>query len=366
LLKHARAVAEKSDALVAEGVKLQDRGDHAGALRKYRAALALWPQNGLAHCEMGLGLYFQQNKAAGDSQGGKHSREVLEAFARARRHDPFQLSAYQGSDKEVLRGLQALMKRAVPVLRKLTGQSERVDDGDLHQLAVACQEANLHELALVTRQVIVARRGGYARADYPFIATSLRKLVPGPETEAVLKRLAGARLSVRQLVVPEQPAPVEDEAKKVIDINQLRLYVPIAELRKRVGADTQPLADYVKALQKAAARCLEKEDLPRSRGLLIAVGLKPGKKVRLWCESVEGEMPARVLRKLERELARVEAIEVKGVMAFGLEMKVRGHKAKKYPTFPEAWLQAALRSKAKVLSPPDELFKVLWPDEAKE
>jgi hypothetical protein len=56
---------------------------------------------------------------------------------------------------------------------------------------------------LVTRQILVARRKSYAPADHPFISTSLRKLVPGKQTEEVLQRLSTGKLSVRQLVVPE-------------------------------------------------------------------------------------------------------------------------------------------------------------------
>jgi hypothetical protein len=108
---------------------------------------------------------------------------------------------------------------------------------------------------------------------------------------------------------------------------------------------------------------LEKEDLPRARGLLIAVGIKPDKKARVWCQSVDGEVPDKVLRKLAKELAKVETIEVKkGAVAFGMEVTVRGHKVKKFPEFPTAWLEAARRSGTRLLVPPDDLFKEIWPD----
>jgi hypothetical protein len=178
----------------------------------------------------------------------------------------------------------------MPAWEKLVKkQGQLVEDDVLQQLATACQEAEIHELALAIRQILVARRGRYAPEDHPFIATSLRKLAPGTQTEAVIKRLAGGTLKVRQLVAPE--APAVDETKG-IELKQLRLYVPGLELPKRVGADVMPLVQYIKALQKATAQCLASEKLAKAKGLLIAVGIKPGKKARVWCESVEGEIPA--------------------------------------------------------------------------
>src|SRR5205823_4836360 len=154
---------------------------------------------------------------------------------------------------------------------------------------------------------------------------------------AVLKHLAGGTLQVRQLVAPEE-APADEP--KGVALNRLRLYVPDAELRRRVGDDVKPLGNYIKALQQAAAKCLATEKLPKARGLLIAVGVKPGKKTRVWCQGVEGEIPDRILRKLEGELAKVEAIPVtNGALAFGMEVKLNGQRVSRFPEFPAAWLE---------------------------
>ena len=54
---------------------------------------------------------------------------------------------------------------------------------------------------------------------------------------------------------------------------------------------------------------------------------------------------------------------VKKAVAFGMEVKLRGREVKDFPEFPAAWLEAAKRSKTKVLViPPDELFKLIWAD----
>jgi hypothetical protein len=139
------------------------------------------------------------------NKGTPFSEPVKAAYARARLHDPFQIHAYQGGDKEVIQGLMALVKDGMPAWEKLlkAGQG-KVDDEVIATLGAVCQQAGSHELALAARSVLVARRGGFAPADHPFITTSLNKLVPGKQTEAVLKRLAGGELQLRQLIAPDK------------------------------------------------------------------------------------------------------------------------------------------------------------------
>jgi hypothetical protein len=121
--------------------------------------------------------------------------------------------------------------------------------------------------------------------------------------------------------------------------------------------------NYIKAIEKATGTLLEGEDLPKAKGLLIAVGIKPGKKARVWCQSVEGEIPAKVLQKLEKELAKVETIALNnGPVAFGMEVKVRGSEVGRFPEFPSVWLEAARKVEGTRLVPPDDLFKLIWPD----
>jgi hypothetical protein len=218
LLVHSQQAGERSNRLVSEGAKLHDNKDYKGAIAKYREALAAWPQNGWACYELGYSLYFQQLVAEGaelpppDSvqinSGKTFSPAVADEYAKSRRHDPFQLKAYQGSDQEVIRGFVALAEKGLPAWRQIAAHINRLaKDEVLQQLATACQQANDHELALTIRQVLIARRGqGFARADYPFISTSLRKLSPGNQTERVLKSLTRDALEVRQLIAPEPAA----------------------------------------------------------------------------------------------------------------------------------------------------------------
>ncbi len=218
LLLHSQKAGERSNQIVSEGTNLHDNKDYQGAIAKYREALTAWPQNGWAHYELGYSMYFQQLIAEGaplpppDSlqinAGKAPSPAVADEYARARRHDPFQLKAYQGDDQQVIRGLLALAKKGLPAWQQITAHINRpVDDGVLKQLADACQQSNNHELALTIRQVLVARRGqGFEKSDFPFITISLRSLAPGNQTERVLKRLSGAAIEVRQLIAPEPGA----------------------------------------------------------------------------------------------------------------------------------------------------------------
>ena len=142
---------------------------------------------------------------------------------------------------------------------------------------------------------------------------------------AILFLLAG-------LLATEPP-----KAQKTAELNQLRLYVPIPKLKERFGnRSAEPLAKYIKALEKRTVEVLSKQKRPEAKGLLIAVGIKSKKKTRIWCESVEGKCPPKLLRLLEAELAKVEAVDLERSPAgFALEVNLYyGQKPSKYPAFP--------------------------------
>jgi tetratricopeptide (TPR) repeat protein len=206
LLSQAIAMVEEGDREVQAGIKLFDAGDKEAAIRKYREALTRWPQNGWADYELGYALRTRDEAAhavvPARAPAPAWSHDVLEHFAAARRHDPLRWEAYQGGDREVADAFLALKRRVLPAWEKIKTET-RVDDDVLLRFAEGCQEAGIHDLALVARQIVVARRGRFAPADHPFISTSLRKLVPGDKTELVLKRLGGEKLQLRQLVTPD-------------------------------------------------------------------------------------------------------------------------------------------------------------------
>ncbi len=156
---------------------------------------------------------------------------------------------------------------------------------------------------------------------------------------------------------------VFSEEPKPADINAVRMYVPNPQLAERFGEDIESLAKYVKAVEKKANDILAKETKPKAKGLLIAVGIKSKKNTRVWCQAVDGEIPEELLKKLETELAKIEAVDLKKSPAgFGLEIKLFGQKPEKFPEFPKLWVDAAKKTDKGILIPPDELFKSIWPD----
>lgn len=65
IIAHSNKLREKPKALLAEGIALHDKGDYAGAIKKYQAALELWPQYGWAWYELGQSQYHQDLIADG-------------------------------------------------------------------------------------------------------------------------------------------------------------------------------------------------------------------------------------------------------------------------------------------------------------
>jgi hypothetical protein len=211
LLANAQTAHKASNEIVFAGNKLFDQKDFAGALKKHQEALKLWPQNGFAHYEYGLTLREVERAAAGEkpiepdkliiNAGIENSPEVDAAFAKARKHDPFQIKAYQGKDQAVIRGFMAMVKTGLPAWRRIVSdRKSKVDDAVLIEFAGACQDARIDELALAVRQVCVARRGRYKSEDHPFITTSLKRLAPGKETDETLERLKAEKLELWRIV----------------------------------------------------------------------------------------------------------------------------------------------------------------------
>jgi hypothetical protein len=147
------------------------------------------------------------------------------------------------------------------------------------------------------------------------------------------------------------------------ELNLLTLYVPTPEMDNRFGNDIEPLANYIKALVKQTSEILSHENPPSAKGLLIAVGIRSKTNTRVWCQAVDGDVPSKLLKRLEEELAKVEAVDLnKAPAGFAMEIKLFGQKPATYPRFPDTWVEAAKKTETKLLIPPDDLFRVIWPD----
>lgn len=155
--------------------------------------------------------------------------------------------------------------------------------------------------------------------------------------------------------------PLDSGEEKVYLGTDVVFYNPNAQLLER-SVDVTSFSDYIGRLEKAAISILADYARPDARGLLIAVGVKPGKKVKVWCEAVEGEIPEMILRKLEAELEKIPTLDIKkGPIAFSLAGPLWNRTVKEFPKLPDAWMKAC-SSSGKDTTVPDGLFKIIWPD----
>lgn len=175
LAARADAAGGRSRSLVVEGLRLRARRDFPAALEKLTDALIHWPQNALAHWEIGRTLREQAWDAARNPDL-PDPPEAVAAFARAREHDPLLLEAYPIGDPALRKRLMALLANRGPTWLR---SRQRPDQGAgaelLARLATALQRAGLDELALVAHQALRAQRGADP-ADQQFISVSLRAL----------------------------------------------------------------------------------------------------------------------------------------------------------------------------------------------
>lgn len=134
-----------------------------------------------------------------------------------------------------------------------------------------------------------------------------------------------------------------------------------SELNARLG-DTSVLKDYVKVFASAVQSALAGADRGDARGLLIAVGLRPGKKIKVWTEAFEGTLPEATLKKLDETLARVLAIDVAGgPVAFVIKGSLWDRKAERYPGSPAVW-NMVKDAAGKPATSLEEIFAIIWPE----
>lgn len=200
IMQHCGAFMEPSHKLVRAGIALHDKGDFAGALKQYDAALRLWPLNGWAVYERGT-TFLVRDKGSTD--------EVVEAFAQSREFQPFQFHAWQGKKADIPGMVEMLTEMSELWEPSLKNIKYVMKAEDLLKMSEILQLAEVDDLALVTRQICIVRRGRYMPEDHPFISKSLRRLAPGVQAEATLAKLAGAGMTTTQIY----QAPVPGKAK---------------------------------------------------------------------------------------------------------------------------------------------------------
>jgi tetratricopeptide (TPR) repeat protein len=213
----ANRAQQIANELTKAGTVLHDGGDYDGAIAKYDEALKTWPADGWAAYERGFSIYVRALVKAGKPVPNNGTltlndktmwelpeREAIEAsYARARQHDPLQVVAYQGK-KQNWKPLQALLGKTMPAWKSLRSNiSKLLDDADLAQLADGFHEAELHEFAVATRDVMIARRKKFAPEDHPVLSEHLRALAANAAVEHTIAMLAGETMQAAVLVAPE-------------------------------------------------------------------------------------------------------------------------------------------------------------------
>lgn len=220
----AHAAQAGSQALVRQGVALHDVRHFDGALRKFDAALAEWPANGRAYYERGSTLRLQaladaarvrpaSTAAADEEEPPGDPPGTIEAFAFARRHDPFCVMAYQGEDPAALTGMMALVRTALPIWEAMRKRPEApATREELRDLSEACRDAGIDEYALAARQQFVARNRHYKSDDVELIVAGVQRLAPAADVGATLARIASDGRLLRHVAAPEPPADLADPA----------------------------------------------------------------------------------------------------------------------------------------------------------
>ncbi len=199
-----------------QGIKEFDQGNYDKATRFFKQLNEEWPQFGLAHYELGLTQFHQDEIAAGrkppelgqlrlNPKTQIPSSEVYQKYAVARGHDPMIKIAYQGAGmkQDVL-----IMFRVVgPSYAKISNLGVPLDDRALEGFALGCQKVKVDDYALFARQITASRRTPirFQPADFEFIKTSLKRLAPGARSDQTLKRLGGKQIKSYRFGDPVAP-----------------------------------------------------------------------------------------------------------------------------------------------------------------
>lgn len=141
---------------------------------------------------------------------------------------------------------------------------------------------------------------------------------------------------------------------------------PDAELRVRLRGDTKALSAYIAALARVMEVWMKRHAALPTADPLVAVGVKPGRRARLWCET--GTDPASVptdtlsaLSELDAELSRaMPPPVVQGPIALLLGANKNTFSDER-PQLPGS-SQRAASTQGGPIQIPDMLFQVLWRD----
>lgn len=135
------------------------------------------------------------------------------------------------------------------------------------------------------------------------------------------------------------------------------LYQPDAPLRARLES-AKDLVAHIKRLQAAGTAFFASEQTPER--LDVVVGVKPGRKVRVWLISSKRTSEDKALVLLRKKLEAIPPCTVHiGPIAFALRWTIAGTPTSSGRPIPKEWRDAA---SGKNLSVPDGIFARIWHD----
>jgi len=197
LIISSRRLTSLGDAGVMAGNELERGEQWQRAVDTYSSVLKVIPKHAFALFEMG--------QAANSAPPNVVKIDRKKLLRESRRQNPFRMEAYQGDfSRKEFQELIALRQSAVPAWNAFqkAGTETAFPFVKLEGLSVALQTAGLHELALLSRQLVVARRPeSYNDADSEFIKRSLKALCPNDDFTTTLNRFRDqvAPFSIRTL-----------------------------------------------------------------------------------------------------------------------------------------------------------------------
>lgn len=184
----------------------------------------------------------------------------------------------------------------------------------------------------------------------------LKEVLAKGESTALILNGEGLCLLIQFI----QTFSVDNLAPQTFVPKSVSMFQSQEEMKARLGDLT--ISEYAQKFEKAIQEALAGADLGDACGLMVAVGLKPGKLRVVWCEAVEGSLPQATLDGLYAAFGVIPSIEVKdGPVAFIIKGALKDKKVEAFPDFPSAWTKT-LEAAGQKFTTLDGLFKLIWKD----
>ncbi|MEQ1826462.1 MAG: hypothetical protein ABL921_10980 [Pirellula sp.] len=176
------SVKRNASGFIKAGNEYYDRKLYDEAVAEYQKVLMVWPSCSPANYELEQTLRRRDHK--------DHGKFIL-----SRRANPIQKESYQGTlSNEQVKQWQNMFRLVEKWNRDILKGKSATSELLLHFAnqfqEAAILERRLHELALFSGQMVIARKGNYDPTDEAFIGRSLKELLPESEVQAIVSLLS--------------------------------------------------------------------------------------------------------------------------------------------------------------------------------